>query len=300
MLPRYFRKPADTTFLQTWHGTPLKRIGFDIEDPRFEGHRKHYASLRREVSAWDYLISPNAFSTEVFRRAFCFEGRIIETGYPRNDMLVGPAATERRSQVRARLGLGEDAFVILYAPTWRDSANPANPVLDLGEIAGSVEGAVVLLRAHQLDHFELPMQDSRVRDVSGHPEVGDLYLAADVLITDYSSVMFDYAVTGKPILFFAYDLSYYRDQLRGFYFDFEAEAPGPVLETPGDVVPALQRIDTVEEEYRSAYKRFQAKFCHLDDGKASARVVEAVFGDLLDPGKSMVNSPSSVTAPLRK
>jgi CDP-glycerol glycerophosphotransferase len=280
-LPRYFRKPADTSFLQTWHGTPLKRIAFDIENPQFDDHRKHYASLRREVAAWDFLVSPNAFSTEVFRQAFRFDGPILETGYPRNDMLVGVDAAERRLEVRSRLGLDEDAFAVLYAPTWRDAANPARPVLDLKEVAREVEGTVVLLRAHQLDHFDLPAGDGRVRDVSRYPEVGDLYLASDVLVTDYSSVMFDYAITGKPILFFTYDLSYYRDQLRGFYFDFEAEAPGPLLETPAEVVAALQRIDAVTGESRHAYERFRAKFCHLDDGKASARVVETVFGDLL-------------------
>ncbi len=99
-----------------------------------------------------------------------------------------------------------------------------------------------------------------------------------MLITDYSSVMFDFAPTGKPMLFFTYDLEHYRDQLRGFYFDFEAEAPGPLLATSDEVVTAVAGIDAVAAAHRAAYEAFTARFCPLDDGKAAARACDRIFG----------------------
>ena len=108
-MPDFWRKPPGVKYLQTWHGTPLKRIAFDIERPSFPGHRRHLARLARDVARWDYLVSPNAFSTGVFRRAFRYDGEVLETGYPRNDVLSSPAAGPTRSAVRAALGLAPRA-----------------------------------------------------------------------------------------------------------------------------------------------------------------------------------------------
>ena len=101
---------------------------------------------------------------------------------------------------------------------------------------------------------------------------------SDVLVTDYSSAMFDYAVTGRPILLFTYDLAEYRDDLRGFYFDLEAEAPGPLLGSSAEVFGAIRDVDSVAASYRDAYQRFAARFSSLDDGKAGARVCDRLFG----------------------
>jgi CDP-glycerol glycerophosphotransferase len=116
-----------------------------------------------------------------------------------------------------------------------------------------------------------------IRNVSLHPEISDLYLAADVLVTDYSSCMFDFAVTGKPIVLFAYDLAHYRDNLRGFYFDLLEIAPGPVLETSRQVADALADLESVQADHGEAYAAFQDRFCHLDDGSATARVLDRLF-----------------------
>ena len=115
-------------------------------------------------------------------------------------------------------------------------------------------------------------------DVSRHGDPAELFLAADALVTDYSSVMFDFALTGKPMLFFLYDLARYRDELRGFYFDLVADAPGPVVETDDGVLEALRGLDASTPLYAGAYARWVERFGHLDDGHASARVVDAVFG----------------------
>jgi CDP-glycerol glycerophosphotransferase len=115
------------------------------------------------------------------------------------------------------------------------------------------------------------------KDVSGHPDIRDLYLAADVLITDYSSSMFDFAVTGKPIVFFVYDLAAYRDQIRGFYFELADEAPGPLCSTNDELLSALRSLGEVTASYADRYRAFREKFCPFDDGHAARRVVERVF-----------------------
>src|SRR3954447_10991182 len=112
-MPGYFRKKPGTTYLQTWHGTPLKKIGFDIERPRFADGERFTAALAADVAQWDCLISQNPFSTEVFRRAFHYEGEILETGYPRNDVLSSPEAPHLGRELRARLGIEPEARVVL-------------------------------------------------------------------------------------------------------------------------------------------------------------------------------------------
>jgi CDP-glycerol glycerophosphotransferase len=277
-MPAYYRKRRGTTYLQTWHGTPLKRIAFDIERPSMPGVKSFLATMRRDVAKWDVLISPNRFSTDVFRQAFRYEGRIIETGYPRNDVLSSPQAAETGQAVRKRLGVPGDARAILYAPTWRDD-KAFSLELDLHRLTEQLgDGCFVLLRAHTRVADTVDAQaNARVMNVSHYPDIRDLYLAADVLVTDYSSAMFDFAVTGKPMLFYTYDLAEYRDEMRGFHLDFEREAPGPLLATTAEVSDALEALDEVAREHASAYERFVKRFCYLEDGHAAERVLDAVF-----------------------
>jgi len=136
----------------------------------------------------------------------------------------------------------------------------------------------LMLRVHYLLTGRLaPIDHPTIVDVSFHPDISELYLAADVLITDYSSVMFDFGVTGKPMLFYTYDLASYRDALRGFYFDFEPVAPGPLLETTPEVLDALKRLPEVTATYAARYAAFRDRFCHLDDGHATRRVAERLL-----------------------
>src|SRR3954471_896785 len=278
-LPDYFRKRRDTVYVQTWHGTPLKRIGFEIPDVATRGDG-YVGRLRNDVAKWDVLVSPNAFSTPILRRAFRYEGSIVETGYPRNDFLASPRAGAVREAVRAALGLDAATRAILYAPTLRDGA-PFELRLDIAALRDGLGGDhVVLLRAHPAVVATMSEADRRdAVDVSRHGDIRDLYLAADVLVTDYSSAMFDFAVTRKPIVFFTYDLARYRDAMRGFYFDFEQDAPGPLIATTEDLVEALRDMEGVRQRFAPAYERFVARFCHLDDGRAGERVIEAVFGE---------------------
>jgi len=279
-LPGFWRKDRRTTYVQTWHGTPLKRIAFDIPHDTTRRHRRYLAHLRREVAEWDHLVSPNAFSTEVLRHAFRYEGTVLETGYPRNDVLSTDAMPALRADARGALGIGADDLVVLYAPTLR-TIGSFELALDVGRLADALgEHGHVLLRLHHLVAAHVGEDPHpRVHDVSSRPEdIQDLFPAADVLITDYSSVMFDFAVTRRPMLFFTYDLEHYRDALRGFYFDFEREAPGPLLQDTDEVIDRLRDIPAMARDHARAYDAFVERFCHLDDGHAADRVIDAVFG----------------------
>lgn len=276
-MPSYYRKKPGAKYLQTWHGTPLKRIAFDIEGQGFANRPGYMRDLARDVLRWDALISPNPFSSEILSRAFRYEGRVLETGYPRNDLLSDPRRNEIRERVRRELGIPPGSPAVLYVPTWRDSSD-FSLELDTKEFVERLDDHFLLLRLHQLvtSHLDLAPHP-RIRDVSAHTDNRELFLAADVLITDYSSVMFDFAVTGKPMLFHTYDLQTYRDDLRGFYFDFENEAPGPLLSKTDALIDALQNLDDVTSRYAPAYAAFRERFCNLEDGRASERVIEAFF-----------------------
>ena len=210
---------------------------------------------------------------------------MAETGYPRNDILVSPHAAEVRASVRRQFDIPDDKKVVLYTPTWRDDLLDENGEqdfklhLDLDEFSRRLgDDHVLLMRLHYMVSGRLGDIDRPgVFDVSFHPNVSDLYLAADVMITDYSSTMFDFAVTGKPLIFYTYDLAHYRDTLRGFYFDFHLRAPGPLLQTSRQVVDAVADLAAVRAGYADAYARFQERFCHLEDGGSTARVVDRFF-----------------------
>ena len=287
-VPLPYRKRRGQRHIQTWHGTPLKRIGYDIGEPAMASGRRYLDYMAADVAQWDMLLSPNPFSTPIMAQAFGFAGEICETGYPRDDALVAAAAAaDPATAVRQRLGLPPGKRVAMYVPTWRDNQHDASGRylldfrLDLAAASRRLGAEwVILIRGHHLMAGGIPAVATGgfAIDVTGYPDIGDLLLVTDVLITDYSSVMFDFAPTGRPMLFFTYDLEQYRDQIRGFYFDFEAEAPGPLLATSDEVVAALAGIDLVAARYRQAAAAFAVRFCPLDDGKAAARACDRIFG----------------------
>jgi CDP-glycerol glycerophosphotransferase len=282
-------KPAGTVYLQTWHGTPLKRIHNDV----MWAPEGRLAYLDQDIARWDALLSPNPISTPLFRRAFGFTGPVHETGYPRNDVLSAPDRDRLRAEVRAQLGIADGVTAVLYAPTWRDDAvftegRPDHTFpLDLGDFArGLGEDHVLLLRVHSMvsDRLDIP-EGAPIRDVSAYPDIRYLFLAADVLVTDYSSAMFDFAVTGKPIVYFTYDLDYFQNELRGFYFDLAEAAPGPLLGTSDEVLAAIAELGRQPWEPGPRYTRFQETFCSLEDGHAAERVLDLFFPSTGEPGR---------------
>jgi CDP-glycerol glycerophosphotransferase len=283
-LDAWLRTPREQVVVQTWHGAPFKKIGFDNERGERASSRDYLDALRRESARWDYLLSPNPASTPIMRGAFGYEGAMLETGYPRCDMFFRPDRNVVAARVRERLGLPEGKTVVLYAPTMRDdhrySGNRFSLDLRLDlEAARAALGDdhVLLVRRHAKVVDTVTTADGEfARDVSLWPDVNELLLATDILVTDYSSLMFDFANTGRPMLFFTYDLEDYRDRLRGFYFDVE-RVPGPLLMTSDAVISGIRDAAAVREQHDERYRAFVAAFCTWDDGGASARFVDQVF-----------------------
>ncbi|WP_393058447.1 CDP-glycerol glycerophosphotransferase family protein [Streptomyces sp. LN549] len=283
-LPEWFERREGQTVVQTWHGTPLKRIGLDLAGTA-QANPAYIATLEQRARQWSFLVSPNTYSTPVLRRSFGFEGEVLECGYPRNDLFHAPDRTKIAAAVRETLQIPDGKRVVLHAPTWRDDQpkNRGRYTMDLRLDLAAAErelGAdtVLLVRRHYLVADRLPDSGTGfVRDVSRYPEVGELMLISDALVTDYSSLMFDFAQTGRPMLFHTYDLEHYRDTLRGFAFDFESRAPGPLIPDSGDLVEALRDPVRATAGHAGAYEAFRRDFCDLDDGRAAARVADRML-----------------------
>ncbi len=277
---QYFKGPK-VVYVQTWHGSPIKVIGLHESAPRYRNGKRHLGRLLRDVAKWDYLLSPSKAYSEIFRGAFGYEGEILEVGYPRNDILVADDGT-RRAAVRDSLSIGPDQLVVLYAPTWRDDAQlPTGgfyqpELIEWDQLFRHLpEGAVVLNRLHQhVASSTLPQTAGRLIDVSQHEEIADLILASDALVSDYSSLIYDYAVYGKPIILHTPDLAHYRDSVRAFYFDYASWAPGPITSTTAELGEALGALGEVERAHADAYQLFVTKYCEFEKGQASRSVVD--------------------------
>lgn len=286
-LQDWFVKRDDQTYIQTWHGSPLKRVGLDIEAPTFERGRRRMDALCRDAAGWDLLLSQSPFTTPILRRGLRYDGEVAEFGYPRNDRLHGPHVAAETARARERLGIPAGRRVVLYAPTWRDHLNTKpgdygfELQLDLDALRAALgDDHVILLRAHHLITRRAPFHDDGiVRDVSGHPDINELFLAADVLVTDYSSAMFDYAGLNRPIILFTPDLDRYRDTVRGLSFPIEDHAPGPLLDNCGDVIDALRGIDAVARDHAPNLTRFRDTFTPHDDGHAAKRLTDRILTD---------------------
>ncbi|MEB5650917.1 CDP-glycerol glycerophosphotransferase family protein [Mammaliicoccus sciuri] len=281
-LPLYLNKKENQIYIQTWHGTPLKRLANDMKVVRMPGtttanYKKNFYA---ETSRWDYLVSPNRYSTNIFKTAFWMdEKRTWEIGYPRNDVLVNRSNDQEYiNQIKKDLNLPEGKKVIMYAPTWRDDEfvkkgqylfdlkiNLENLQKELGE------DYVILLRMHYLiaNALDLNGYEDFAIDVSNYSDISELYLISDALITDYSSVMFDFGILKRPQYFFAYDIEKYDKGLRGFYMDYMNDLPGEIITDEFNLAEELKNIDGHKEKYKEKIEKFYNKFCSLEKGRSS-------------------------------
>lgn len=285
-LPLYLTKKKGNIYLQTWHGTPLKTLVFDI-DEIFSADAKYKEHFYEQSRRWDYLVSPNTYSTNIFRRAFKYDGEMLEFGYPRNDILYTKNNEQEILDLKIKMNIPLDKKTILYAPTWRDDDYMSRGnynfslQLDLKDVKDKLgEDYIILLRTHYhvTNQLDLSGFDDFVFDFSSYDDIAELYLVSDMLITDYSSVFFDYANLKRPILFYMYDIEKYRDDIRGLYIDVEKELPGPILKETSEVIESISNINQINIKYKSRYKDFYEKFCKWDDGTATEKTVIKVFG----------------------
>ena len=275
-------------YVQCWHGTPLKRLGYDLEssDNSMNSMQEIREKYRTDAKKFSYLISPSPFTTEKFASAWNLvktnqTHKIIEEGYPRNDRLIN-TTDEERTEIRRNLGV-DDKKVILYAPTWRDNQHTSGEgytyktEVDFDKLKRELgDEYVILFRAHYLvaNSFDFDRYAGFVRDVSSYSDINELYIAADILITDYSSVFFDYANLRKPMIFYMYDLEQYANELRGFYISLD-ELPGPIVRDEDSLIAEIRACDTWKPD--SKYEEFCGKYNPKDDGHASERVLARII-----------------------
>ena len=290
-MPVYMTKKKNQIYLQTWHGTPLKKLARDIEiGDNATFYRSKMTKLEmvktydEDVKKYNYLISPNSYSTQKFISAFGInKERIIETGYPRNDILTN-YTKEQVDKIKEKLGIDKNKKIILYAPTWRDNVYDKSgysfvPDVDFGKWKNELsEEYIVIYKPHYLivNNIDKDSVKDFVYFAKATDNIQDLYLISDILVTDYSSVFFDYSILKRPILFYMFDLKEYSDEIRGFYIDIST-LPGPIIEKEDELLKSIKNINEINEEYKLKYESFVKDITYLEDGNASNRVIDLVF-----------------------
>jgi len=280
----------DQIYIQCWHGTPLKRLGYDItkSDNAMNSIREIREKYRTDAQRFHYMVSPCDFVTQKFNSAWNLkawgkEDAVLQIGYPRNDFL-NKFSKEDVEKVKQNLGIeGINKKIILYAPTWRDNQHDAdkgyiydNPV-DFDYLRQHLEEEyVILFRAHYLvaDNFDFDAYEGFIYNVSNYDDINELYITADILITDYSSVFFDYAILERPMIFYMYDMEAYRDEMRGFYIDVNS-LPGPIIRTEKELVAQIRNAEDVCDI--EMIKEFNKVYNDMNDGMAAKRLVDAVI-----------------------
>ena len=285
-LPHGVRKRPGQVYVQTWHGTPLKKIGCDVPRQNLSRQEREYTDrkYRAEGRQIDYMPSPSPFYSETVKRAFRLgrQATLLEYGYPRNDSLF-TAREEDIARIRKKLSIPEGKKIILYAPTWRQEDHVAGegyvyrPALDFQALYNALSGdALILFRTHYFirENLDLSAYKGFLLDVSDYDEVNELYLISDLLITDYSSVFFDYANLWRPILFYMYDYESYREEMEDFYIGID-RLPGPVIKERRDISEDIKELldhFVPDEKYREFNRDFNP--CNRP---CAAEMLEEIF-----------------------
>lgn len=278
----FLDKQEKRVYLQTWHGTPLKRLGVDVQ---VENPKIGWEHLYKESRNWNFLISANNYSSTIFKRAFKYNGEILEVGYPANDIFY-LKDDEFKRYLKEKFSFG-DKKVILYAPTFRDDAIDEtgnryfNLLLDLQKMCSKFKDEyILLLKTHSIVSNSLEIEGNLkdfVFDFSNYDDIHELFLISDILITDYSSVFFDFAHSKNPILFFVPDFEKYNSEIRGLYIDMKKGLPGPLLMNNNELISAIENIEEVKKEFESCYESFYQIYCSIGHGDASKKVIDTLL-----------------------
>ncbi|PAD33595.1 bifunctional glycosyltransferase/CDP-glycerol:glycerophosphate glycerophosphotransferase [Terribacillus saccharophilus] len=286
--PLQYKKRKQAVEIQTLHGTFLKTMGLDVKNE--VDTQKKLQDFRTRHSRWDYLISPSPFMTQTARRVFEYQDKpVLEIGTPRNDILFG-ADDEQVTAIKTKIGIPAEKKVILYAPTYRAKTDDTLH-LEIEKMKEQLgDDYVLLIRMHYFvsNNIKFDDHDGFVMNMATYPNVNELYLISDIMITDYSSTMFDYAITRKPMIFFTYDYQYYKNDLRGMYLDFEKEAPGPMFEKTSDIVDYIQQIDQQRALFAEKEQLFFERYAQFETGNAAKQVNDLIAS--LQKKRSMISN----------
>ncbi|MDP9820867.1 bifunctional glycosyltransferase/CDP-glycerol:glycerophosphate glycerophosphotransferase [Nocardioides massiliensis] len=285
--PGFFTKRPHQCYLQTFHGYPFKSMGRSFWAGKGWGPERIAQELARRNAEYDAIVVPSERAADFYRNEYDYAGRVLATGYPRSDFIVNADRDRVRSDVLARLGVDPATTVVLYAPTYRDHLTTRTYAaklfdeLDLTALTAQLGPRVtILLRGHNNNQRELDrvLSIPQVVDVTDYPEINELTVAADVAVLDYSSLRFDWALTGRPAVYFVPDVESYFAQ-RPPLFPYAGTAPGPWATSTDEVAAALADVPGLQAQYGAEIATFNAEFNKLHDGHATERVIDAFFTD---------------------
>ncbi|WP_181158587.1 bifunctional glycosyltransferase/CDP-glycerol:glycerophosphate glycerophosphotransferase [Leucobacter massiliensis] len=293
--PIWYRKSEGQLLIQTFHGYPFKLAGRRWWERRGVG-AEHVESYFRRAEEWDYLVSPARYATpllaEFFRDDRQIESRVLEIGYPRNDVLQSAEAGALRADTRARLGIPDGAKAILYAPTFRDYLSADDMTAELVDhldfdafLRELGPGYVLLLRGHPFNARVGTSASSAIVNVTDYPDINHLILASDMAILDYSSLRFDYALTAKPMFFLVPDMERYFEARESF-IPYAETSPGPKLRSQAELIGGIRRAESIRAEHEPERREFIARYMELDDGHAAARLVDVILDELKERGQA--------------
>ncbi len=282
-MPHFFKKRKEQIFLQTWHGTPLKRLAHDMEKnvmPQTD-KEKYLKNFSNDVKNWDILISPNTYATKRFKTAFKVNEQILEVGYPRNESLY-EIDTNKIEKLKAKYNIKPDEKVVLYTPTYRDNNNEGTGVykqeiaLDL-KMLSNIKNIKVLLRLHYLVSQDLNLNNyQNIIDVSDVNDINELYIISDALLNDYSSTMFDYLILEKPLILFPYDLEEYTNDIRGFYMDYN-KLPGEIIESTERLIEIIENLELYSQIWKDDLIEFKEKMEYFDETNSSKEILNILL-----------------------
>ena len=281
-LPYRLIPSSSQTVVQCWHGTPLKKLGLDIKvenHPTSSLKAMHFAYLW-ESKRCDYFLSPSPYASNCFKSSFgVSDTQILELGYPRNDDFSRyKKDLIYQNNIKKKLGIQQNKKVILYAPTFRDDDFSAGKHRAINQLDNTQfkekfgDDVQFLFRGHYFSEVK-EHQGSFFLNVSSYPRINDLLLIADAIITDYSSLFFDYLVLGRPIFFYMYDKDKYLNDIRGTYLDVDKSMPGPIAQTQPELLNLLLNTETKNFDL----KHFNEVYNPYEDGQSSLRVIQEIL-----------------------
>ncbi len=294
--PFFLKSKKNQSIIQCWHGTPLKKLGHDItcdNQPTASLMGTRYA-YSLEAEKCDYFISPSPYVTKCLKSAFAMNGeKILELGYPRNDELVIYKEDQAyKNNIKQKLGLDKNKKIILYAPTYRDTdyskkeAFLSNNKLSTETFLKFIrdKGYIVLFRGHYFTKAN--SGDKSFVNVSRYGNINDLMLVSDLLITDYSSLMFDYLLLEKPIFLYLYDREKYFKETRGVYLNIDEEVAGKICYDEQQLIMALNSTSSDMINFCTFNKRYNP----YEDGHSATRVLSCVTGNVTGCCRSVLNN----------
>ncbi len=285
-MPMEYVKREGQIFVQTWHGTPLKKLAHDMQNFKMPNQtaETYLADFSKDIENWDYLLSQNAYATSKFKSAFKFEKEIIEMGYPRNDVLYKFDDLNVK-MIKEKYQIKEDEQVLLYAPTYRDNQYDENNdytqqiKLDLDLLNKRLKNWKIILRVHYLIAQKIECEYENIIISPIAADINEQLIIADCLLTDYSSIMFDYANLRRPMIFYAYDLAEYSTETRGFYQDYQKLICGESIRDTNALIKILKSFTNYQNRYKAEIDLFAEAYASNDNAAASEEVIKYLIGE---------------------